>query len=385
MAPCRSPLSVSLLALALRCCSRRRCVARQGTLQVTAPRRRRPPVKSRAAPMRSAVEPDLGVTWLQPGTRFGTVQLEVRGTEREANAPRPHLRLAAGSEDGGYKWTFEGGDTYYAPAIGEYKFSNLTTPAVTFIGAALARGRSAPASASLPGAGRSGATSSAAILESLDQTILGGRVDASCERSPRPERPRFAHPQSRTSAEYTNTIAASDQAGGGVRYVVTSSMQVIADGSAVSVPPRRIHRARARWLRAGWPPLAAQPRMAPGQCVAVLARRNADAELAAARIARDSSSPGNSISSGELRVFGGWEAFRRISIRARRWPPAIQLPRNSGTRQFGGVRTTMRLALDNDIPAGSLATGFRSTSQSSGHRERYRRAGAQTGRRRFAR
>ena len=22
----------------------------------------------------------------------------------------------------GFKWTFEGGDTYYAPAIGEYKF-----------------------------------------------------------------------------------------------------------------------------------------------------------------------------------------------------------------------------------------------------------------------
>ena len=66
------------------------------------------------------VEPDIGVTWLQPGTRFGTVQLELRGTERKNDF---HAGRIYGSlrdlKFGSYTWTAEGGDAYYSPAIGE--------------------------------------------------------------------------------------------------------------------------------------------------------------------------------------------------------------------------------------------------------------------------
>ena len=83
-------------------------------------------------------EPDLGINWLAPTERLGTVQLEVRGTQRDGDMRLGRMYGSArDAKYGGFKWTFEGGDTYYAPAIGEYKFSNLTTPAVTFTGAAM--------------------------------------------------------------------------------------------------------------------------------------------------------------------------------------------------------------------------------------------------------
>ena len=43
----------------------------------------------------------------------------------------------------------------------------------------------------------------------------------------------------------------------------------------------------------------------------------------------------------QLRVFGGWEAFRSNLDASSALAAGFQLPRNSGTRQFGGVRTTI--------------------------------------------
>ena len=67
--------------------------------------------------------------------------------------------------------------------------------------------------------------------QGLDQTLLGGRFTRHTN-----ERldvtARASRVRNQDLAGYTNTIAASDEAGGGVRYALTSSLQVIADGSA---------------------------------------------------------------------------------------------------------------------------------------------------------
>ena len=45
-----------------------------------------------------ALDPDFAVTWLQPGTRFGLLQTEIRGTRRDN---QPHL-----------------GKTFFSPSFG---------------------------------------------------------------------------------------------------------------------------------------------------------------------------------------------------------------------------------------------------------------------------
>ncbi len=138
MAPRRSPLSVSLLALAAAMLLAPGVAwARQGTLQITGASQSTTGEVARRANF-ARFEPDLGINWLAPTERLGTVQLEVRGTQRDGDMRLGRMYGSArDAKYGGFKWTFEGGDTYYAPAIGEYKFSNLTTPAVTFTGAAM--------------------------------------------------------------------------------------------------------------------------------------------------------------------------------------------------------------------------------------------------------
>ena len=37
----------------------------------------------------------------------------------------------------GAAWTFEGGDLYTMPILGNYQFSNLTAPSITFTGASM--------------------------------------------------------------------------------------------------------------------------------------------------------------------------------------------------------------------------------------------------------
>ena len=87
----------------------------------------------------SQLEPDVGVSWLQPGTRFGALQLELHGTERRDTF---HLGRVYGAmrdlKRGDYKWTVEAGDTYSLPTVGEYNFSHLVTPSDRFTGGAVA-------------------------------------------------------------------------------------------------------------------------------------------------------------------------------------------------------------------------------------------------------
>ena len=149
--------------------------AQQGSLQVSASAQAITGETPRVLNTLGQVEPDLGVTWLQPGTRFGTVQLELRGTERknEFHAGRIYGSLRD-LKFGSYTWTIEGGDAYYAPAIGEYQFSNLSTPIVTFVGGAVSARSARTSVGMVAGQGTVWRNIFGSDPDTLDQTIVGG-------------------------------------------------------------------------------------------------------------------------------------------------------------------------------------------------------------------
>jgi cell division septation protein DedD len=310
--------------------------AQQGSLQISGAAQATTGEMQRGAGV-GRLDPDLGVTWLQPGTRFGTLQLELRGTQRQDEL---HFGRIYGSlrdlKQGGFKWTVEAGDAYYAPTIGEYKFSNLYTPAVTFAGAAVGA-RSARTDVGLvAGQGTVWRNIFGSDPDTLDQTIVAGR--AAHRASDRFDlSARGSRIRTDDLDEFTYSIAASDQAGGGMRYAVTSSVQVIADGSVVWY--RRAGSAiRERdgsglvglhWLHGrGWLQINAS-RFSPGESPTL-----------------NSPLPDRSgqFAAGEfdllkrLRVFGGWEAFRSNLDPSAAFAAGYQVPRSSGTRQFGGIR-----------------------------------------------
>src|SRR6476646_968444 len=115
-------------------------VAQQGSLQFTTAVQTLRGDPSRYAGQ-NPFEPDLGVSWLQPGSRFGIFQIEIRGARR---GDVLHTgRIYGALRDAKYlgaAWTIEAGDAYFSPPIAGYGFSNLYSPAVTFNGAAI-RGR----------------------------------------------------------------------------------------------------------------------------------------------------------------------------------------------------------------------------------------------------
>ena len=311
--------------------------AQQGSLQVSASAQA---VTGETARFHSVgqVEPDLGVIWFQPRTRFGTIQLELRGTERRND---PHAgRLYASLKDlkvGNYRWTVEAGDAFFAPAIGDYKFSNLTTPIVTFMGGAVTARSARTSVGMVAGQGTVWRNIFGSDPDTLDQTIVGGRaahrVSERLDVSARASRIRTEN-----LAEYTYTIAASDQAGGGARYIMTPALQLIADGSVVSYR-RAGSTVRERdgsglvgvhWLHSrGWLQVNAS-RFSPGDSPTL-----------------NSTLPDRSgaFTAGELdlikrvRVFGGWEAFRQNLDPSAAYAAGYQIPRSDGTRQFAGVRT----------------------------------------------
>ena len=340
MASRRSPLSVSLLALAAATLLAPGVAwARQGTLQITGASQSTTGEVARSANF-ARFEPDLGINWLAPTERLGTVQLEVRGTERDGDMRLGRMYASArDAKYGGFKWTFEGGDTYYAPAIGEYKFSNLTTPAVTFTGAAMGARSNRTEFGVVAGRGTIWRNIFGSDPQGLDQTLLGGRFTRHAN-----ERldvtARASRVRNQDLAEYTNTIAASDEAGGGVRYALTSSLQVIADGSAVRY--RRVGSTvresdgsglvGLNWLHSrGWIQ-ANVSRFSPGETPTV----NSPLQDRAGQFIA-----GEFDLVRQLRVFGGWETFRSNLDASAALAAGFQLPRNSGTRQFGGVRTTI--------------------------------------------
>ena len=310
--------------------------AQQGSLQVFTGAQTLRGDPSRFAGQ-NAFEPDLGVSWLQPGTRFGVFQIELRGARRgdTLHTGRMYGALRE-ARFGGARWTIEAGDTYFSPPLTGYGFSNLFTPAVTFNGAmvqsrtdrttlAVAAGQTT-AWRNIFGSDPQGLGQSLAIGHLTRR--LGSRVEVSGRGS-----------RIRTSSldEFTYTIDASDQVGSGVRVLLTPSLQLIADGSVVSYR-RTGTSSRERdgsylgglnWLhRRGWVQVNAS-RFSPGDFPS-LNNPLADREQLFAA--------GEYDLLPRARVSAGWERFRTNLDPEASAASTQPTPQTAGDRGFGGVR-----------------------------------------------
>ena len=269
-----------------------------------------------------AFVPDFGVSWVQPGSRFGTFQLDLRGTSRSG---LPHLGR-----------TFEAGDTYMMPAIGEYRFSNLFTPAVTFTGAAVSARSNATTLSMVAGRTTALRNIFGTDPDALDQTLVTGRAT----RRIRPQlelQGRASYIRTRDLKEFSYSIASSRQAGGGARLTLTPAIHLVGDGSIVTY--QRVGAtdtttdasflAGTSWLLArGWVQVNAS-RFSPGEFPAVQYQLQDREGVFAA---------GEYDVFSRLRVFGGIDAFRSNLTPAASATSARPLAGTNGTRRFGGVR-----------------------------------------------
>ena len=335
MRPVLSGLAAGLVVL----CHALTGEAQQGTVQISGAAHAVAGNQLRTAG-EDDVEPDFGVSWLQPGQRFGTFQFELRGTRR---ADRLHLgRTYAALRDVKYRgvsWTFEAGDSYFTRAIGEYGLSNLTTPAVTFSGGALT-GRSADGAIHIVG-GRTTAWRNifGSDPDTLSQWI--GMVRGSYRLTDRTQVLARAS-RIRTSGlrEFTFTIADSRQAGGGVRFAWTPSVQLVGDASFVQY--RRLDsNEQVRdgsyltgvtfLLPRGWVQ-ANVSRFSPGEFPAMNDPLH-DRETAFAAAEYDVWS--------RVRLFGGYEGIRTNIDPDPSNTHSSNIPRNIASRGFGGVRAQL--------------------------------------------
>lgn len=310
--------------------------AQQGSLQLSAAAQGIGGA-SRSVTGENAIDPDFGVSWLQPGVRFGSFQIEIRGTRR---TDRLHIgRTYAALRDvkfGGLAWTLEAGDTYITRAIGEYRFSNLTTPAVTFSGGTIS-GRHTRGRVDIS-AGRATAWRNifGSDPDTLGQTIALAR--GSFRATDRLEVVgRASRLQTSGLKEFSFSVADSRQAASGVRFALTPEVQLIADGSVVSY--RRVDSPVLRHdgsflagahvqLARGWLQINAS-RFSPGEFPAMNDSLH-DRGMAFAAAEYDVLP--------RIRLFGGWERTRTNLYPDPAGPPEAARPHNLGARGFGGIR-----------------------------------------------
>jgi sporulation related protein len=310
--------------------------AQQGSVQVTAATHTLTgdPVRTAGQP---TFEPDLGVSWLKPGTRFGMFQMEIRGTSRD-DRPRIGKVLVAVRDwkHAGVSWTFEAGDTWFSPAIADYRLTNLASPTSTFAGASV-RAKTAKANATVM-IGRATAWRNifGTDAEMLDQRLAIGH--ASYSASDRLDlTARASRIRTRDLREFSFTIADSDQGGGGVRFVLTPAIHLVADGTLVSYRRRGSDErevdvsalAGANVLLAkGWIQVNVS-RFSPGE-LPVLSQPLADRQTFFAAAEYDVFR--------RMRVHGGWEAFRSNLDPQGAAGAGLTIPQSDGTRGFAGVR-----------------------------------------------
>jgi hypothetical protein len=287
--------------------------------------------------VQNRLEPDFGISWHQPDPRLGIFRVELRGTRR---GDRLHPgRLFVGVREKqlrGVLWSFEAGDTHFAPAIGEYRFSHLFTPSVTFNGAAVTA-RTSRSTLAVVG-GRTTAWRN--IFGSDPQTLrqnLGvvrfthrplDRLEVSA---------RASHVRTSDLREFNYFVSASDQGGAGMRWWLAPSVQMVGDVSGVSFVRIGSHRRERdvsallglHWLhRRGWIQLSAS-RFPAGEFPTLHTPLPDRAALFAA---------GDYELLPRVRIFGGAEAFRMNLDPDAALSASRTIPESSGLREFGGVR-----------------------------------------------
>ena len=306
--------------------------AQQGAVQVTAASHSLSGDPNRIG-SQPVFEPDLGVLWLRPGSRFGMFQMEIRGTMRD---DEPHLGRAYISlrdfRHRGIKYSFEAGDSFFAPNRGDYQIRNLYTPTVNFAGASFRA--TTPETTIEVMAGKATATRNifGTDTETLDQTLAIGR--GSRRLSDRVElSSRMSFIRTRDLREYRFTIADSDQAGGGARVALTPSIHLVGDASVVGYRRRGSNERETDGsalagisvlLGRGWFQANAS-RFSPGE-LPILSQPFADRQTLYAA--------GEYDLFNRIRVFGGWEAFRANLDESL----LAGSPPTDGSRGFAGVR-----------------------------------------------
>lgn len=283
-------------------------------------------------------EPDFGVLWSQPGSKYGEFTLELRGSRRgnELHLGRTWLALHD-AKARGVTWTFEGGDLYTSPAFGDYQFSNLSAPAITFTGGAVSA-HTSRATLQLT----AGKTTALRNIFGTDPDSLGQSLalargtfakSARLQVNARASRVRTAD-----IGEFTRTIDASDQAGAGARFIPIPAIQFVADASYVryratggteTVQDLSYLAGTSLLLPRGWVQINAS-RFSPGDLPV----------LNASLLDRDGVfAAGEHDLVSRVRLFGGWET---LGTNINPSGSALLRPQATTTRQFAGAR--MRLA-----------------------------------------
>lgn len=306
------------------------------------------------------LEPDFAISWFQPRAS-GSMHAELRATRR---GNEPHLGRAffawRDAKFRGATWTFEAGDFYFSPAVADYRFTNLSTPPVTLAGASVSA-RTDRSSAGLV-VGRTTAWRNifGSDPDTLEQNIALARathrafdwLDVNV---------RGSSIRTRNLKEFAFTIAASDQAGAGVRVAIGPMLHIVADGGYVGYrrigSTERLHDYSATggvsflhsrgWIQGN------VSRFSPGE-FPVVNYPLADRESAFAA--------GEIDVFRRLRVFGGWEAFRGNLDPARAAESPVRIPETEGQRGFGGVRVTF---LDRNSLSVRLEQGDRRTRRTT--------------------
>jgi cell division septation protein DedD len=319
------------------------------------------------------IDPDFGVSWIQPGVKFGSFEMELREARR---GDRLHLgRNYAALRDlkaGGFSWTFEAGDAYFTRGINQYGFSNITTPALTFNGGAITLVSRRSTVNVMGGKATAWRNIFGNDPDTMEQTL--GVLRASYHASDRLDLvTRISRFRTSDLREFSFSIADSDQVAGGARYQVSPAVHLIGDASFVryrrvdsntQVPDGSFLAGTNVLLPRGWIQFNIA-RFSPGDFPALNDPLH-DRESAFLAAEYDIWS--------RVRMFGGVDAIKTNIEPDLTNLPSRDLPRNTGTRAFGGVQfrlagpsmLTIRIE-EGDRVAKSLRVG-RTTESDTGVR-----------------
>lgn len=329
--------------------------AQQGSVQVLSGT-----LVTTGAPERTGMvqsyQPDFGFSWLQPGTEFGTVQLEVHAV-RNDNDPRLGRGLFSlhGMKRAGLTWNLEFGDTTHTPYVTHYGLTNLFAPAVTFRGGTVSAVNARTSFSLTVGRVTVFRDMFGADAQALGQTLLVGRftekVNNRLEITAHASRVRTTD-----LGQFTYTMRSSEEAGAGVRYRLTPTWRVVADAGMTSYQRRDSTQAEhgpsalvgAQWTGVNGSFELNAHRFSPGEfSVFNYGYNDQDGVFAAGQYAI----------LNRLRVDGGWELFR-TNLAASNDPSQTQAL-TTGARARAGLRLMLspHLSFGARIEEGSRHAG----------------------------
>lgn len=174
------------------------------------------------------VEPDLGVQFFRPGSRLGNLFADLNVTRRDDRPVlgRGLVRLD-GLQAGGLRWSLDAGDTWASPVAPDFGFANLFAPPVNLRGVSLRALNPTTAlmvsAANLTARRNIFGTDTLPTGQRLAQIALSHRPSPSLDLYGRASDVRG------TSPVYASLVEQSTEAGGGLRYRPSSSIQLVAD------------------------------------------------------------------------------------------------------------------------------------------------------------